>query len=367
MKVNKSFKLSRCEVEKLAIAGGKAPSGGNIQPWILTVKPQQLQIKLDPLRSKSFIDVGKSASFLALGCFAENVCIAAQTMGLIYKIDVLEYKKISDPIIVIKFFDRKEGMKKFSHPLYPYISKRVTNRQLSDGTIIGNKQIEKLKKVASQSGKRYGLVALSGYNDKKKAAKILGKTDAIRNTNKETLRQMMEEFRWSRAEALATRDGLAIETLELPTNLEKMLRLYKKVPSLRYIIPKEAFEKMTEPLILGSSHICCYYTSQPYSSRSLVIGGMILERIWLTATKLGLAFQPWTVLPFFIFRVKYFQGEGFSKSEIEQIQKLETDLRSLFDLKNNYLPLFIFRLSKAKPPSAKSLRLSWKQYTEIKQ
>lgn len=360
---NDSFVLNRSDIKQLCIAGSKAPSGGNAQPWKVVVRGNILDIVPHPTRSISFLDVGKYATFFALGAFLENLLIQAESMGLQFTTQI-KYKK--DASLFVRLVFTGKNNKQFAHTLLHSISKRVTNRQLYDGTIIDQKYIHDLEKSVKSVDIHNTVTCVSSYEKKKEIADTLGVADGIRMTNDKLYSQMMDEFRWSDEETNSKKDGLDLKTLEMPNNLLKMMRLMRRFPKVKSIIPRKAFEQMARPLILNCSHMCCLSCSYGYSPKAMFLGGQTMERLWLTATKLGFSIQPWSILPFFLIRVDLFKGEGFTKKEIETIKYLGKMIRKNFGLSLKDTPLFIFRLSKAKPPSARSLRVPWTQFTEIR-
>lgn len=363
MSGNYLFKLTDKEIKALIEAGGKAPSGGNVQPWKVNVSCNTLELRLDEKRSTSFLDVGRYASFFALGCFLENLLIAADYLGLKYELKVNEYKNINQPLVVVSFFEREK--RKQSGSLYLFIEKRVSNRKLHDGTVINDSVIESLRNLVKDSSSNHKFHALSSNLDRKKIADILGVADAIRTVNNHMYNQFIKEFRWSKKETLATRDGMDLDTLELPKSAKKQLLLLRKVPFIRKVLPRKAFEETAKPMIKECSHICCLTLNNELTSVSMLLGGQILERLWLTMTRMGFYLHPWSILPFMIIRVEYFKGEGFSKEEIADIKKIREDFQQAFGLSEKELPIFIFRLFKGESPTERSLRLDWKEYTKI--
>lgn len=365
-KVEDKFKLSKREIQKLAEYGGMAPSGGNLQPWKLIFTTQNLEIRIDPNRSNSFLDVGRYASIFALGCLIENISITAESLGLLFEVNYPKYKDVNDTVAKIEFINRRSVNKKNRHVLYPFIPKRVTNRQIHDGTILPSKTIVRLKKIVQEFQYDYSLHARSTFAEKKRIAKILGIADGIRNTNQSALTQLVNEFRWTQQEVEDTRDGIDLKTCELPGNVAKMLNLLKKAPSITKFVPRKALETMAKPLLIGCSHICCLALNDKFSYQNVLFSGRAMQRLWLNATKLGLALQPWSIVPFFMIRVKYYKGAGFSDNEKEELKKVNDELISEFEVKKKSTIFFIFRLSVAKPHSARSLRISWRDYTRIK-
>ncbi|MBI3486350.1 hypothetical protein HY025_05440 [Candidatus Daviesbacteria bacterium] len=361
-----NFNLTDKEIETLFRAGEQSPSGGNVQPWNVSLKKNLIEVTLDPIRSKisDFLDVHCFASIFALGCFTENILIAARSLGLKFNYELKTSEKVEYFKVQITFFGREKVYT--TEDLSIYVPKRVTNRQISDGTVIDQKDIELLiKQCLAFSKGQFNLNTCSSSTSKKNIARILGKADGIRMTKQETYEQMMREFRWSESEAKLSKDGLDLKTLELPGNVEKLFFLIRDYPFIREKFPLKIFEDFAKPLLLNSSHLCCLSTNSSLSPQVLFEGGRILERIWLISTKLNLAFQPWTPLIYFLIRTDYFKGEGFSKEEIKSVRNLGKLLRKEFSLKNKANLVFFFRLSKAKPASYRSIKRSWSEFVTI--
>jgi hypothetical protein len=358
--IENSFRLTKKQVEILLEAGSQAPSGGNTQPWKVKVFSDRLEFSLDPKRSVSFIDVNKTASLFSLGCFLENIEIAAQKLELAYKVS-LDFSDLTRSIVVIKFEDNVPDNSR-TH-LFPSIKERVTNRQLYDGSLVDEKIINKFIEETREYNNSLKLASISDQRQKVKLAHTLGRADVIRMTNRKAYSQMIGEFRWSKKEVLETKDGLDLRTLEMPRNLAKIFTLIRKHHNIMGVLPKRVFEEISKPIIEGSSHVLCVYSSKGLSSEIIFEAGRVVERIWLEATSKGLAFQPWTIVTFFFFRVFNFGGEGFSAEEIKEIKSIREELNEIFNLKDSDMPLFIFRISKAKEPTARSLKLHWKDFT----
>lgn len=357
------FRLTSQDIKILSEAGEAAPSGANAQPWNVLIYSNRIEIKLDPIRFSSFLDVNRLASIFGLGCFAQNVLIAANSLGIEYECKFIGYTSIEEPLVEILFTGRAESP--ISESLYPYIAKRVTNRRLYDGTIIDEDILSNLRNMISDFSLQFNLNSLVNSKKKEEAADILGEADYIRFTNDELFTEMINEFRWSEEEVTSTKDGFDLKTLELPRNGEKMLALLKDYPFLRSLLPKKALADFARPLILNCSHLCCISSKSEITPEVMFLAGQAVESLWLNTTKLNLAFQPWTVMNFILIRATYFPNTGFSEHEEEMILRLGKLFRTLFNLENDEFPLFIFRLSKAKPPSARSLRIPWKTYTRI--
>ena len=357
-----TFELGREEIQQLAEAGGAAPSGGNIQPWRVVAKKNVLELYLDEKRSTSFLDVERYASILALGAFAENVSIASDALKLKYKMKTLPYKGVEQPLAQFEYSGHKNKAK--PSEFYPYVHERVTNRRLHEGPPVAEDTVDTLINAA-RALELCNLHALAAPKKKETAARILGRADGLRMFNQTLHQQMFEELRWSTEEAQKTGDGIDIATLEMPPEAAGQLGALRSYETLVKAVPREAVEAMAMPAVMGCSHICCLTVDGDINPKNLFLAGRSLQRMWLEATRQELAIQPWAVLPFFLIRSNLFPGTGFSEVEESQLKGLGKDLRSLFGFDSGEQPLFIFRLSKAPPPSARSLRLPWRQFTRV--
>ena len=85
-------------------------------------------------------------------------------------------------------------------------------------------------------------------------------------------------------------------------------------------------------------------------------GGRALQRMWLAATRLGLALQPWTGLPYLFARVERGGGAGLSESEISELRRLRDRYRRVFDVSAGTAEVLLFRIGRAAAPTAISLR-----------
>src|SRR6185437_2113145 len=121
-----------------------------------------LTISLNNKRSDSFLDVGKYASLFAIGCFIENVKIAAEHLGLNFKLDLFPYVHPRDTIAAFTFTGQVNRQKE---NLFAYIPKRVTNRQLYNGEILSIKEIATLENALTQTYNDILLSTVTTYEE----------------------------------------------------------------------------------------------------------------------------------------------------------------------------------------------------------
>src|SRR5688572_33305180 len=63
-------------------SGTAAPSGDNLQPWLLTWRGDTLQVRVDRARDVSIYNFRYRPSHIALGAMVENMTIAARQHAL---------------------------------------------------------------------------------------------------------------------------------------------------------------------------------------------------------------------------------------------------------------------------------------------
>jgi hypothetical protein len=347
--------LTAGEIASLCEAGAMAPSGGNAQPWQVTASGARLRIGLDPQRSdRSFLDVGGYAALFAIGCFSENVGIAAQSLGLEYT------RTVEADAVRFDFTDRRPA----SPPeLYDWIPRRVTNRRLSDAVTLAEADVRRLTALAADVDASCAITALCDPDRQREVARVLGAADVLRMRNAAMFADMVAEICWSEREAADRLDGLDLPTLELPGSTTALLSVLRRLPRLRALIPAGKLADTARSLVLGSSHICCLSTSEAVRPEVMINAGTALQRVWLSATRDGLALQPWTVSTLQLLRLESFGGAGYTARERDTVARIGRDLRAAFDLPASRTPLFVFRLSTAPPPTARSLKRPWQSFT----
>lgn len=358
------MKLTDQEIEELSSMGGLAPSGGNSQPWLVDIFSDTLEIRLHP---NSFTASTPSAYILgnifSLGMFAENVRISSAKLGLEYTLNIHSPTNLKDCFATFKFTSRKSDKALGIASLYNVLKLRVTNRKSHNNIIIPLEQVKELENIFSLE-QQCKLSMISVNDTKNRIAEILASADAIRMRNKKFLNAMLDEMRWTSVQSEKTEDGLDIKTLELSAMDFLALNLFKTFPFLARILPRKFLGSFTKKYLLSSSYLGCISLTSGTGYSQIFYCGQLAQRTWLVATKLGLSFHPWTILPFMGLDVSK-TTDGYSKEELEEIVYLYKKLTHQFFDQTNCSPVFVFRLFKAGPPSARALRKSWKTYTNV--
>lgn len=355
-----NFSLTKEQCLRFCQAGAMAPSGGNLQPWSVTIHPDVWEISLVPERIDTILDYQRAASVFALGAFVENVILAAQAEQIACHIAWQE----ADDIRVQLTFSPEDTTDPETLKLAKSIPQRMTSRTMSDGTAILESDITVLLQAFTEN-QNIKIAFINAEPDKKRFADLIGKSDGIRTLHDGLFEQMMAEMRFTQKEVEETRDGMDVKTLELPGNVVSMLGLLAKHPGMRKIIPKKAFEDQVKPLLRSASHVACVYLNEPVSTTLLFESGRKVERLWLQATEVDIRLQPWTVQTFIAMRAQDETDTVFTIEEKQEIIGINQEISSLFALPQTGIPLFLFRLYRGKQSKIRSLRLDWTQFVRF--
>ena len=189
-------------------------------------------------------------------------------------------------------------------------------------------------------------------------AKILAMNDRIVFENYNLHNFLFTHIRWSKEAREKSRDGLSIDSLELgvfQSGAMKGLSSWRLVQLLNSVgfsrfIPKQAYQ-----LCKGASALCIL-SHAGTGLESYLNGGRVLQRLWLTATSLGLALHPMTGVVYLIHCVQT-GGEGLSDKHRRVLLESFDAMKKQCPLREDESYIMAFRIGYADPPSDKSLRL----------
>jgi hypothetical protein len=281
---------------------------------------------------------------------AENMVIAGREFGL--RADAAISSPAGElPSVTLSFSEPCEK----GDPLYKAIALRCTNRKPYDRRPLEAGVLASLAgAVAADS--RSDLRFIQDPAQMKTVARAAALNDRLLFEWRELHDTFFESVRWTGAEAEATKDGLFVKTLELgPMGPGfKMMRSWRMASLANY---------------LGSSRTAPFHSYQTFlrsggfgflrmagdSEADLVEGGRRLQRIWLTATCLGLGFQPMAGM---LYLLNYLRAEQSRATRSQAALLLRADglFRQALALDEGFLPIMLFRIGRAPQPTATALR-----------
>jgi hypothetical protein len=344
--------VEREDSRRIAAAGILAPSGDNCQPWQIFFDRDSFHLVVIPERDLSLYNTNNIASFVAFGAMIENMTIAARSLG--YAISTTLFPKgTAVPLVASLKCTRSEV---FRDPLLSFVSERCVNRKPYKHIKLAPGARDSL--MTAVSGYRYAkLHLLEESSEKKEFAGILSLNDRILFENRELHDFLFEHLRWTRKQLEESKDGMTIESLELGRFQAEMMKLLSSWSVVR-IFNSFGFSKFIHlqsyELCKGSSALCLLL-HEGTEFDSYVNGGRVLQRIWLTATSLGVALHPMTGITFLLYRL-YNGSSGLSDGHRKLLSGIDEKMKRLLSLSETRSIIMAFRIGYADPPSDKSVR-----------
>lgn len=335
--------IPRHTLLKILEAGTWAPSGDNCQPWRFEWDGNSLLQFNVPERDTSIYNSGNRASYIAHGALLENMGIAARLYG--YGMDVSLFPKGREDCLVAAIGFRKDFKRDIM--LSPFITKRQTNRNAYQTNSIPKEIFDDLLSLPDATGN--GELHLTrDYQQKRLLAKAASINDRILFESRELHRFLFEHIRWSKSELTATNDGMPLETMGLnrvQAHSFKLLRHWRilyllNIFGLSRIIPFQTYQLCTHCSAMGLIQV------SGNTPADFVAGGRLMQKIWLTATKHGLAFQPAAGITFLMQNLNENRIK-FSEAHQSHIIKAQHYIEGIFPINQSKGIIMLFRLGYA--------------------
>jgi nitroreductase len=345
-------------VASLLEAATLAPSGGNEQPWRWLRSGAELWLLPERAFGDSLLNHRDNASFLALGAAAENLVLRAHELGLDVELAAPAADQ-AQPKCRFCFFPAgtasASAESRAWDSLSPFIAARHTNRRRGDTTPLAPELLAELARPLELTpGIELNFVTQRAAIAE--IAEVAARSDRIRMLHPEGHRDLVREIRWTKEEAERERDGIDLTSMELTAAEHaglRMLRFERVAELLRDWKRGRSLEKLTRNAVLSSSAIGLITAPRDSIADRFTVG-RALERVWLTATRLGLALQPHTASLFLFARALGNGGADFDAETTAELLGLQARLRGVFQPSGT--ELFLFRLFPGSEPLARSLR-----------
>jgi len=336
--------------------GVLAPSPGNRQPWRFSWDGERLWVLEDRARAASLLDPHQRAAHVALGAAVENVAVAAAHRG--YRARMEPFPRPRDPRVAAAItFEHAGGDPEDDAALFAHLATRVTNRRTGKRVPLGADALTALADAARVRGARLDLVTddaeIAGL------AQLLGAGERIRQLTRELHREMMRELRWTPDEALRAGDGVPVDALELSVAQRAALKVAQRpdvAATLRELGGGRVLQERVEKAVLRSSAVGLVTVGGGTAACALR-GGRAVERVWLRATALGLAFEPVTSLIHMFEMLDGSAATMFSNREREELRALRARFDDVFQAAHGGTRLMLFRVGIAGAPSARAPRM----------
>lgn len=331
-----------------------APSGENCQPWRFVISGNKIDVFNIPERDQSVYNYNQKGSYVAHGALIENIVIASTAFN--YGVSVhLFPEKYSVDLIASIFFEKKNTGK---DDLFDYIKTRHTNRRVYKTKKL---TLEQKKQLDSLSNLGFGsVVVLDNDSELGVLSGALAVNEKVIFENKKLHDFFYNHVLWKKEDEVRS-GGFYYKTLEFLPHQLKAVKILKFWPALIILnklfgvaekIAKENAEKYAKSAamvgILSSSN----------DKQGYVNAGRLAERVWLTATKMGLSVHPCTGVLYFMENILNGNEAIFSREHRNVIEVAYSKIKSLFLLGERKMPMLV-RVGFAEgEATARSLRIS---------
>jgi hypothetical protein len=343
-------------IDKILKAAVTAPSGDNSQPWYFKIKENKLYIYNIPDRDNPILNFEQSGSYIAHGALIENIDITAPYFGYRVDIDIFPNKDEENLVATCTFNKQAVDANLKKDPLYSWIFKRATNRRFYENKRISEKVLSEIRMSANKiSGIQLSLIEDGDRRNKLGGASSV--SEIVILSHKELHHHMFKNVIWSEQEEKIKKSGLYMKTMELNPvqnfvfwlcSKPKIMKWLQKI-GLPYFIASQDEKRYSSGYVTGG------LISKNSNPIDFINSGRALQRVWLKATELGLAFQPITATLFFARKFKKNDKAGFQNNHIGLIEKAYLEIEKIFDASSKNVTM-MFRVGYAKPPSGRSSR-----------
>jgi hypothetical protein len=348
-------------VSATVLAGIRAPSGDNCQPWRFRWDGECLRILFLPERAESLYDIRSTASWISLGAVIANVTLAAAQASFGLTVDLFPAGELPGVVTRIRFHAGAVS----ADPLAEAIAARCVNRRPYRVEPLPSGVREELQGLARAAGARLSWTDTEPARSR--IATLAAANDRILFENRALHDGLYRWIRWSPAEAERWRDGMPAAALELAAFERPGMRILGswRLARLAAALGITRSLPLRARAIYRRSGAIALLSVRGDRPEDFVHGGQILERIWLAATRHGVAFQPITGITFLLLRRRWTDGEGLSARHRVVLDRVDEEFTRLYPHNAGESPIMLFRLGMAPPPSGRSPRLPVEQVFDI--
>ncbi len=348
------------EMRSVLEAAVRAPSGENCQPWRFVVRGNEVDIYLRPEQDRSAYNWEQRAAYFAVGAAIENAVIAASEKGM--SLTITPFPNAKDPLLVARGTLVRDGSA--PDPLVRAIWERVTNRKPYRTDPLTEEETKALFEAGNQGSISCKLTDDRG--DMKKLGAVGSMNEVVMLGNRFLHEFFFSHINWTKEEDDRKKIGFFIDTLELPLPARTsfmLMRSWTRNRTLNLL----GFNKVVGAINAGlNARAAAIGTiaATENTPAGAVEAGRVLERVWLTATALGLNFQPLAGILYFYLRVAAGDRGHFSDADIARITKAHETVDAVFHLEGK-THFFMFRVGRGEPPTARATRLALEDVVSI--
>ncbi|MAT64963.1 MAG: thiamine biosynthesis protein ThiF [Gammaproteobacteria bacterium] len=332
-----------------------APSGDNTQPWRFErLDDTRFIIQGHDTRAHCVYDLNGHASQLAVGTLLATARIAASGEGCRLETDFEPDSRAEAPRLRVRLVPDTTVQ---PDPLRHFITHRAVQRRPLSTRALTTREKTRLEAAV---GPDYGLVWLEGWRSRRRMAGLLSLNGKLRLTLPEAYPTHSSIIEWGARYSTDRIPEQAVGVDYLTARLMQwVLGSWNRVAFMnRYLagtlMPRLQLDVL--PALLCGAHFLLLAPRPPVDYRDYIAGGEAVQRLWLTASRLGLQLQPeYTPLVFdeYVRLDTPFTEHAPSRARARQVSQR---LRDLFGQEACHRALFLGRIGAGDPPRARSTR-----------
>jgi nitroreductase len=332
------------EIRYVVACASSAPSGGNIQPWRFDAEANVIRAWIDPARS-SLLDFRNRATLLALGAALEAAQIGARSLGFASRVRA---KATAGPVWELAL---ERSTRAHDEAALELLWQRCSNRRSGTSQPISQAELDQL----ARCGAPLDASVLAG-DALAELGVALGALDRVRFLSHRLRRDLVGELRFTVEEAHGSRDGIDVASLELDGPDRAALEVLRTGAGMGLLADldrgwglgnasRDAFAGSAGAIVLRATAV---------DRAAVVAAGGGLMRLWLEATRRGLAVHPWGSP--FLFQRLLEDADSLETWERAALTKAARAFGRVVGLDPDRPIMLILRLSRTDPPSTRSLR-----------
>lgn len=343
------------QLHRIIVAGTRAPSGDNTQPWSFRVTGSTIDVLAYPERDNPIYNFHYRGTRIAIGAVVENMVQAAAVLGFDASVSFFPLNTTDRLAARIVCSEKTAGSN-----LAPLdaIERRVTNRRAYDRMPLTSAEKAALMAAGADPSVRFCL--LEDRSVQKQVARAVSVNEWILLRNKELHHSFFPQVIWTEEEERKKKTGLYFPTLELKPHEGAIFKLFQ------YWSLARVFQWLGFPSIVAKSNAATYASGSAIgvlivspSDDAFYAAGRVLERIWLAATSSDLAMQPITAIAYMAAHVKSGEPTVFSPKEKEVLLRAYEQVSAITQLVPGKEEIaMIFRVGHAPAPSARVSRIA---------
>lgn len=351
--------MSRPNLTALLDLARWAPSGDNTQCWRFEIVDEtRFVIHGWDTRDWCVYDLDGHASQIAIGALLETIAIAASVQGFraefTRRVDCPESCPTIDVILI-------EAPEMLPDPLAEVIERRVTQRRPLSTTPLSEAQKHALE---ASVGPNHRVRWLEGASARLQMARLLFRSARIRLTIPEAYEVHRRVIEWN---ARYSEDRIPDQAVGMDRVGLKLMRWamhsWRRVQFLNHWaagtwLPRLQLDFL--PAYRCAAHALVYGEKLPANLDDYLAGGRSVQRFWLTATALGLQFQPEMTPLIFSQYVREERVFSVEPGVFDQAHAVMLGLQSLSNVSQVSNGVFLLRVGFGRTPSARSIRLPLK-------